>query len=205
VFSREKSPLLKPSLSLTVSIDSLAIHACSNEEWWCRHCHNESKYQQEDDWRKKHELDRKCISEVVCALCSTRQAVGSECALCGVSFGAYACTKCPFYDDDLSKQTYHCDACGICRVGGRGNYFHCPTCGSCYASNLRVGGASPVPVLNLSIIYILSMHRFGVRNNYDIYIWRWGDLPSRIVCFFFFVVVLTSLFLSSERRETTFA
>ena len=53
--------------------------------------------------------------------------------------GAYACTSCPFYDDDLSKQPYHCDACGICRIGGRDNYFHCDTCGSCYSKQLQVG------------------------------------------------------------------
>ena len=113
------------------------ITPCCDEEWWCRHCHNEAKYQQEQDWSRKHELDRKRITEVVCALCETRQPVGSECTSCGVTFGAYSCTLCPFYDDELSKQTYHCDECGICRVGGRGNYFHCATCGSCYAANLR--------------------------------------------------------------------
>ncbi|KAG7674604.1 putative E3 ubiquitin-protein ligase RZFP34 [Nannochloris sp. 'desiccata'] len=113
------------------------IAPCCNEEWWCRHCHNEAKYQQEQDWAKKHELDRKLIKDVVCALCETRQPVSSSCISCGVSFGAYSCTQCPFYDDDLSKKTYHCDDCGICRVGGRENYFHCSTCGSCYAANLR--------------------------------------------------------------------
>lgn len=140
------------------------ITPCCNEEWWCRHCHNEVKYQQEEvggvlfprkiylnsianeldtksndqqDWSKKHELDRKSIREVVCALCEARQPVGGSCSACGAAFGAYACTICPFYDDDLSKQTYHCEECGICRVGGRDNYFHCSTCGSCYAANLR--------------------------------------------------------------------
>jgi hypothetical protein len=27
------------------------------------------------------------------------------------------------------KQQYHCDACGICRIGGRENFFHCDRCG----------------------------------------------------------------------------
>ena len=36
-----------------------------------------------------------------------------------------------FYDDDLSKEAFHCDGCGICRVGGRGNYFHCDKCVAC--------------------------------------------------------------------------
>jgi RING finger/CHY zinc finger protein 1 len=28
-------------------------------------------------------------------------------------------------DDDISKEQFHCDLCGICRVGGRQNFFHC--------------------------------------------------------------------------------
>lgn len=54
--------------------------------------------------------------------------------------GAYACLKCRFFDDDLAKQPYHCDECGICRIGGRDNYFHCSTCGSCYSMALKVRG-----------------------------------------------------------------
>lgn len=26
---------------------------------------------------------------------------------------------------------YHCDECGICRIGGRENFKHCETCGMC--------------------------------------------------------------------------
>lgn len=37
----------------------------------------------------------------------------------------------------LKKQTYHCDDCGICRVGGRDKFFHCQTCGCCYAMPLK--------------------------------------------------------------------
>lgn len=40
------------------------------------------------DWQKKHELDRKAIQEVVCALCGQRQPVGTNCSACGVDFGA---------------------------------------------------------------------------------------------------------------------
>lgn len=39
-----------------------------------------------------------------------------------------------FFDDDVSKQQFHCDDCGICRVGGRQNFFHCATCGCCYST-----------------------------------------------------------------------
>ena len=33
--------------------------------------------------------------------------------------------------DDAEKGQFHCDGCGICRVGGRENYFHCDICGYC--------------------------------------------------------------------------
>jgi len=28
-------------------------------------------------------------------------------------------------DDTTSKKQFHCEDCGICRVGGRENFFHC--------------------------------------------------------------------------------
>lgn len=42
-----------------------------------------------------------------------------------------------FYDDDLSKQAFHCEGCGICRVGGRESYFHCEKCVACLPLNMR--------------------------------------------------------------------
>ncbi|KAL6785870.1 hypothetical protein ACKKBG_A00510 [Auxenochlorella protothecoides x Auxenochlorella symbiontica] len=113
------------------------VTPCCGEIFWCRHCHNEAKHDNEKDVKLRHELDRSLVTEVVCALCSLRQPVGDHCCRCGVAFGAYACTLCPFYDDDVSKQAFHCADCGICRVGGRENFFHCDTCGSCYSTKLR--------------------------------------------------------------------
>lgn len=85
-----------------------------------------------------HELDRTAVREVVCALCNTRQPIATHCASCHVAFGEYACLLCSFFDDDTTKKQFHCDACGICRVGGAENFFHCVTCGCCYHINLRV-------------------------------------------------------------------
>ncbi|QHO39007.1 E3 ubiquitin-protein ligase [Arachis hypogaea] len=48
---------------------------------------------------------------VVCAVCDTEQPIG--------------------------KQLFHCDDCGICRVGGQENYLHCEKCGSYYSVTLR--------------------------------------------------------------------
>lgn len=113
------------------------VNECSGEVFVCRHCHNEAKVHNEPDPKKRHELDRKSVKEVVCALCEHRQKVGCCCEACGVSFGEYSCRVCPFYDDDVEKEIFHCGECGICRVGGRQNYFHCKTCGSCYAASLK--------------------------------------------------------------------
>ncbi len=80
--------------------------------------------------RSWHELDRKCVSRVVCGLCSTEQPVAAACVSCGTAFGRYTCLECRFFDDDVRKGQFHCDKCGICRVGGRDNFFH-----------VRAGGA----------------------------------------------------------------
>ena len=53
------------------------------------------------DPSKRHELDRTSVRELVCALCTLRQPVAAACSGCGVSFGAYACLACCFFDDDL--------------------------------------------------------------------------------------------------------
>ncbi|KAG8381871.1 hypothetical protein BUALT_Bualt05G0017900 [Buddleja alternifolia] len=36
-----------------------------------------------------------------------------------------------------SKEQYHCDGCGICRIGGAKNFFHCDKCGCCYSAFLK--------------------------------------------------------------------
>ena len=103
------------------------------------------------DPAKRHELDRAAVRELECALCGLRQATGLACAGCGVAFGAYACLRCRFFDDDLRKQQFHCDACGICRVGGRANFFHCATCGCCYAATLEARTRARTLTLDTSL------------------------------------------------------
>ncbi len=40
---------------------------------------------------KKHDLNRKSVSELVCALCNTRQPVSDHCSTCGTAFGESSC------------------------------------------------------------------------------------------------------------------
>jgi RING finger/CHY zinc finger protein 1 len=75
--------------------------------------------------------------QVICSLCGTEQEVGKICISCGVCMGKYFCEVCKLFDDDISKQQYHCHGCGICRIGGGENFFHCSKCGCCYSTVLK--------------------------------------------------------------------
>ena len=107
------------------------VAPCCNKAYWCRICHDEAEHDACPAGTTEHTIDRKAVTELVCAPCGLRQAVAAACAACGTRFGAYACLECRLFDDDTGKQQFHCDECGICRVGGRDNFAHCDTCGSC--------------------------------------------------------------------------
>jgi RING finger/CHY zinc finger protein 1 len=45
---------------------------------------------------------------------------------------------CNLFDDEgEQKEIFHCEGCGICRVGGKEPFFHCDTCKTCYNVSLR--------------------------------------------------------------------
>ncbi|KAH9289117.1 hypothetical protein KI387_033234, partial [Taxus chinensis] len=87
--------------------------------------------------QERHDIPRHEVQQVICSLCGTEQDVQQICVNCGVCMGKYFCEICKFYDDDLAKQQYHCDGCGICRTGGQENFFHCYRCGCCYSVVLK--------------------------------------------------------------------
>eukprot|EP00210_Caulerpa_lentillifera_P001744 g1674.t1 len=113
------------------------VAPCCGEVFWCRHCHNEAKHDNPECESERHLLDRKSVSEIECAICNTRQPISNYCISCGIQFGQYYCPECRFFDDDTSKEHFHCEKCGICRVGGRNNFFHCDTCNCCYHNDLQ--------------------------------------------------------------------
>lgn len=86
----------------------------------------------------RHVLDRHAVQVLECIECGERQPVARHCNRCGTTFGAYSCLICNFFDNDDSKEQFHCNECGICRVGGEANFFHCATCGCCYDRGLQV-------------------------------------------------------------------
>ncbi|KIH91539.1 chy and ring finger domain protein [Sporothrix brasiliensis 5110] len=105
----------------------LQCDAC--ERWYtCRLCHNDAE---------EHVLPRRDTKHMLCMLCGHAQRAGDVCANCGESAARYFCSICKLWNDDPDKSIYHCNDCGICRVGeGLGkDFFHCKKCGSCIAIN----------------------------------------------------------------------
>lgn len=101
--------------------------ACCDRWVGCRLCHDDPKLNLD------HNIDRFATREILCMECGMEQPVAEFCAGCGVQFARHFCPICKFYDDTPGKDIYHCDKCGICRVGkGLGiDNFHCNTCQSC--------------------------------------------------------------------------
>ncbi|KAI1136582.1 zf-CHY-domain-containing protein [Hypoxylon sp. FL0543] len=101
---------------------------CSTCNRWytCRFCH---------DMIEDHNLIRKDTRNMLCMFCGTAQRAGDVCVSCGASAARYYCNICKLWNDDPDKPVYHCNDCGICRIGrGIGkDFFHCKTCCACIA------------------------------------------------------------------------
>ena len=95
----------------------LQCSAC--ERWYtCRFCHDEVE---------DHSLNRRETKNMLCMFCGCAQKASDVCAKCGERAAWYYCDVCKLWDDDPERSIYHCDDCGICRVGqGLGkDFFHC--------------------------------------------------------------------------------
>jgi uncharacterized CHY-type Zn-finger protein len=98
-------------------------------QWYaCRHCHDAAH-----DLPFPHNLNRKKTENMLCMLCKTPQPAGETCMQCGEYAAWYYCDKCKLWDNDSNKRIYHCDDCGLCRLGeGLGKDFvHCRRCNVC--------------------------------------------------------------------------
>ena len=102
-------------------------------KWFpCRFCH--------DQVITDHKMVRNEVKHVLCMSCNTPQEPTSNyCINCELELANYFCEKCVLYDNDTTKDIYHCDKCGICRLGlGIGkDYFHCDKCNICLSIDLR--------------------------------------------------------------------
>lgn len=89
------------------------------KKWYtCRFCHDEVE---------THHLNRPKTENMLCMLCSHAQPAAQYCQRCGETAAQYYCATCKLWDNDASKSIYHCNDCGICRIGkGIGkDFFHC--------------------------------------------------------------------------------
>ena len=95
----------------------LQCSAC-NRWYTCRFCHDEAE---------DHSLKRRETKNMLCMLCGCAQPAGEECGNCGERTARYFCNVCKLWDDASEKSIYHCNDCGICRVGqGLGkDFYHC--------------------------------------------------------------------------------
>jgi len=106
----------------------LQCSAC--DRWYtCRFCH---------DGVEDHSLNRRETKNMLCMLCGCAQPAAEACRECGQPGARYYCSVCKLWDDDAGKSIYHCDDCGICRVGqGLGkDFYHCKVC---YSTIVRFG------------------------------------------------------------------
>ena len=93
----------------------------------CRFCHNENS---------DHEVDRFKTKFCVCMFCNSVQRAGKVCinTVCGKELAHYFCETCKFWDNDTNKKIFHCDKCGVCRIGLKENYIHCDKCNACLST-----------------------------------------------------------------------
>ncbi|KAH3676045.1 hypothetical protein WICMUC_002341 [Wickerhamomyces mucosus] len=101
-------------------------------KWFsCPICHDEAI--------TDHKFERNLTRHIMCLNCFIPQKPNEFCLNCDIKFAAYFCSTCKLYDNDESKDIYHCDDCGICRLGlGLGqDFFHCKGCNACLSIELQ--------------------------------------------------------------------
>lgn len=98
----------------------LQCYTC--KKWYtCRFCHDEVE---------NHHLIRQKTENMLCMLCGHAQSASQWCEACDEQAAQYYCSVCKLWDNDGKKNIYHCNDCGICRIGqGLGkDFFHCKVC-----------------------------------------------------------------------------
>lgn len=102
---------------------NVKLQCAACEKWYtCRLCHDEVE---------EHILPRKMTKHMLCMLCGYAQKASDTCVNCGECAAQYYCNICKLWSDDVNKPIYHCEDCGICRVGHGldKDFFHCKVCG----------------------------------------------------------------------------
>ena len=119
------------------------VSKCCNKVYPCRLCHNEN----EDHLINRHDIDH-----MKCYYCNCFQKVNAscqnpECYKFNIKHSQF-CKQCNLWsnnkdilknyvnslliiDINTSLDTFHCNDCGICRMGKKENYIHCNKCNLC--------------------------------------------------------------------------
>ncbi|GJJ74398.1 RING finger and CHY zinc finger domain-containing protein 1 [Entomortierella parvispora] len=103
---------------------------CCGKWFNCRFCHDDVS---------DHVIIRSETKQMLCMHCKTIQDAAQTCYSCKARLAVYYCDVCKLWDDSPQKPIYHCDDCGICRIGqglGR-DYFHCKKCNVCMTISLQ--------------------------------------------------------------------
>lgn len=130
------------------------LFPCCNQYFSCRHCHDEKNMHYKIDPMLMHQADHKSIHIMKCTQCHEEQDISDKCKKCENIMGTYFCKLCNLLDL-VDKKQFHCEECGICRLGGRENYVHCKECGICvpisnnHICKRKIEGECPVCCLNL--------------------------------------------------------
>jgi RING finger/CHY zinc finger protein 1 len=110
------------------------LYPCCNEFFPCRVCHDDVKSDMITNPNSIHCCDRQKVITMKCRYCLSIQPIGKQCNECGKTMGTYYCEICKLLDL-VDKKQFHCDSCGICRIGGRDETYHCDKCGICVPKN----------------------------------------------------------------------
>jgi len=105
---------------------------CCQEFFPCRVCHDDTQ---------DHLIDRFATDTMMCMKCFAIQQAAKVCAnpTCEALIAHYYCDRCKLWTDARETSIYHCDKCGLCRLGkGLGiDNWHCDTCGICLSMKFK--------------------------------------------------------------------
>ena len=108
--------------------NNIQVYAkCCNKYYDCHLCHNEEN---------NHKFNRYSLNKIKCTDCSTENNLGNTCIECKVTFAKNHCNVCNIWCSKLNNM-YHCNDCGICRMGKKEDFFHCNKCNMCLSVNCK--------------------------------------------------------------------
>ena len=120
--AKDETDPATPTLGCAHYQRNVKVQCIDCHHWYpCRHCHDDVE---------DHALVRKKVRNMLCMKCNCPQMAAAYCAQCQEQAAVYYCEICKLWDNDPAKKIYHCDDCGICRIGeGLGkDYLHCKVC-----------------------------------------------------------------------------